>query len=154
MLDRLWVRVHSQVRLRRIRGLWSFVYEHVIPRLVTVGLGLVGLVPCLVGPARQIEGHNDAPVAVPTVQNELADLELGGLAIGSTLQVGLVRHDHTGMIAENRSDGREGIYPYWIAFTLLTTFTSRSDQRALSREDRVILKPERSREAVPASTPT
>ncbi len=99
------IRIRSQVRLRSIGGLRTAVYEHVIPRLVAVGLGLIGLVPCLVGPARRIEGHDDASVAVPSMPNELADLKAGGRAIGCTLRDGPVRHDHAEMIAESRSDG-------------------------------------------------
>ena len=46
-----------------------------------------------------------------------------GRAIGCTLRDGGVRHDHAGMIAENRAAVRDSTHPSCISFTVFTMFT-------------------------------
>jgi len=67
------------------------------------------------------------------VSDELPNLEAWGGAFWSILRDGLVRHDHTGMIAENPSSGRDSTYPSRNVVHIFTMFTVRGseDRRAL-----------------------
>ncbi len=82
MIDGLRVWVCQEALLRRVCGLVAGVDEHVIPRLTTVRLRLVRLVPRLIGPAHQIKGNDDAPVPVTPVPDQLADPELRSRFLG------------------------------------------------------------------------
>ena len=75
MLNRFRASVGSEILFRRVGGAGGAVYENVIPGSVPVRLGLVRLIPLLVGQAFEIEIDNNTAVAVSFMPDELTPFE-------------------------------------------------------------------------------
>ena len=72
-----WVGVRFKTGLGGVGGLVRAVDEHVVPRLVSFWLGLIGLIPGFVGLAGLINRDNDAFVTIPFVSYDLPREEQG-----------------------------------------------------------------------------
>jgi len=68
----------------------GFMNQHVVPRLVPVGLGLVGLIPLLVGRALGVKRDHHAAILITHMAHQIARRKLGWCAI---LQI-WSQHDH------------------------------------------------------------
>ena len=74
--------IGSKAALRRIGYRARFMNEHVIPGLVLVGPGVVGLVPILVSLALGIMRYHDAPIMITHMTNQIARSKLGRFVSG------------------------------------------------------------------------
>lgn len=72
-VDNLFARVVGfQAGLRRVGDVFGPVNQHVVPRLVTVGLTSIVEVPVIVGLTRQIESDHHTTITISDVPHELA----------------------------------------------------------------------------------
>jgi|TARA_B100001964_G_scaffold16702_1_gene17249 hypothetical protein len=72
-VDNLFARIVGfQAGLRRVGDVVGPVNQHVVPRLVTVGLTSIVEVPVIVGLTRQIESDHHTTIAISDVPHELA----------------------------------------------------------------------------------
>lgn len=69
--------IGSQAALRWISYRTGFMNEHVIPGLIPVGLGIVGLIPVLISPAHGVISHHDTPVTITHMTYEITGRKLG-----------------------------------------------------------------------------
>ncbi len=72
MPDRLSAGIGLKILFRRVGILVGRVHENMIPGLALTRLRHVRLIPFLVGCALEIEIHDDAPVAVALMADELS----------------------------------------------------------------------------------
>ncbi len=72
MLDLFATFVGHEACLCRVRHHGGAVDEHVVPRLVAIGLRAVPGVPLLAGPAHGIEVDDNSAIAIPAVPDEIA----------------------------------------------------------------------------------
>jgi len=76
MVDRTVVAIEFEIRLGDISRCSAAIDQEVVPRLTRIGLRAVRFVPRWVGVAFGVDRHDDAPIAVSQVTNELPCLEL------------------------------------------------------------------------------
>ena len=92
MLDGSRLGFLHQAVLCRIGGLVRAVNKNVVPGLVLFRLGVVGLVPGLTATEGDVEGNDQAPVAVAAVTDEISRGEL--CFSFAVLTAGSIEHDH------------------------------------------------------------
>ena len=98
MIHRLPACIGFQAGLGRVRDEGRTIDQHVVPRLLTVGLGSVFLIPGLVRPAVQIEVDDYAAIAVPAMMHKLAGPKPWDWA-GEGVVFRLVAHDRIVYVA-------------------------------------------------------
>ncbi len=99
MGDRGGAFIGFQTRLRRVGCVGRTIYEHVIPRLVSIRLSLLGLIPRLVGPAGHVKVHDHAAVPVSPVSHDLARVIERVLFGSFGFRRRLLEHDHRAVLA-------------------------------------------------------
>jgi len=75
VLHRHTAGVQFEILLSHIGRVLGTIHDHVIPRLVTVRLGLVALIPHLIRPAGWVSLDDDTAIPVAPVMNHIADPE-------------------------------------------------------------------------------
>ena len=69
--------IGSKAAFSRIGYRAGFMNEHMVPGLVLVGLGIVGLVPILISLAREIMCHYDATIMITHMTNQITRSKFG-----------------------------------------------------------------------------
>ena len=69
--------IESKAAFSRIGDGSRFMNEYVVPRLAPVGLGLVGLIPLLIGHALGVMRHHHATIKITNMANQITRRELG-----------------------------------------------------------------------------
>ena len=75
MFDRLGAVVGLQVTLSGIGARRLAVYQHMVPRLILIGLGTIREIPLGVGHATRVNRYDHTPISVAAMTNQLSRFE-------------------------------------------------------------------------------